>query len=208
MRNGGLRYRYRALKINGAADGVDAGLPSRRCANGGVSSLYRPGRRRSLYRQAAFPTRAACVLQVKEDEQLGLASSPEAHQSVESPPKQFCEAHREEVEFSSGFSGWPGRHPAASLSGDTCQSFKLPGLVCTARSGGWRSGRLSARKPSVRPGAVLPRKYLSARRRISSARSSESGAAANGPAYYCRPPMSLFIDSPRANMQNWWRVAH
>lgn len=55
---GGLRYRYRA-ENHGAADGVDAVCRSRRCANGGVSSLYRPRRREPLL--AGGIRRAACV---------------------------------------------------------------------------------------------------------------------------------------------------
>lgn len=55
---GGLRYRYRAENY-GAADGVDAVCRSRRCANGGVSSLYRPRRREPLL--AGGIRRAACV---------------------------------------------------------------------------------------------------------------------------------------------------
>ncbi|WP_366544430.1 4-alpha-glucanotransferase, partial [Salmonella enterica] len=52
----------------------------------------------SLYWQAAFD--ALHAYQAKEDEQRwGWPAWPEAYQSVESPAvKQFCEAHREEVE--------------------------------------------------------------------------------------------------------------
>lgn len=78
----------------------------------------------SLYWQAAFD--ALHAYQVKEDEQRwGWPAWPEAYQSVESPAvKQFCEAHREEVEFYLWLQWLAWRQFAACW--DTCQSFKLP----------------------------------------------------------------------------------
>lgn len=78
----------------------------------------------SLYWQAAFD--ALHAYQVKEDEQRwGWPAWPEAYQSVESSAvKQFCEAHREEVEFYLWLQWLAWRQFAACW--DTCQSFKLP----------------------------------------------------------------------------------
>lgn len=60
----------------------------------------------SLFWQAAFD--ALHAQQVKEDEmRWGWPAWPEMYQNVDSPEvRQFCEEHRNDVDFISGCSGW------------------------------------------------------------------------------------------------------
>lgn len=60
----------------------------------------------SLFWQAAFD--ALHAQQVKEDEmRWGWPAWPEMYQNVDSPEvRQFCEEHRDDVDFISGCSGW------------------------------------------------------------------------------------------------------
>ncbi len=81
MRNGGLRLPL-PLKIT-APDGVTC-RRSRRCANGGVSRHF-IAREGDVSFTAGGTGRAACVSGKRVMSSAGLASPPEAYQSVESP---------------------------------------------------------------------------------------------------------------------------
>ncbi len=179
---GGLRYRYRA-ENHGAADGVDAVCRSRRCANGGVSSLYRPRRREPLL--AGGIRRALHAYQVKEDEQRwGWAVVPRRRRT---PVGRVF--RQKTIPVKRTAKRWSFTL-LASVAGprqfrwDTA-SFKLPIGPYRDLAVGVAEGGAETVRPELPPESICRRAAV-----LSSSARSELGLPPMGPAYYCRPPMS------------------